>query len=80
MEINSMNAYMFWIAVDCFAIKPKDAFEKYSREKWWVGSNNWVFTIILNQDQDGLTALRDEYTKKTGEDWRSAKLSNVKKL
>jgi len=76
-ERNSLNAYMFWIGTDCYSIKPAEAFKKFTRELWYANSPRWINTIILTQDTEGLTAMREEYTKQTGKDWKTAHLQDV---
>ena len=78
-EKTCLNAYMFWIGADCYAIKPDEARDKFAKKLWWDYSQNWIRTMILSQDTEGLTAMREEYTKQTGKDWKAASLNDVKK-
>ena len=80
MERSCLNAYMFWIDEDCYSISPSQARAKFSIELWWVLSDVWIRTMILSQDPEGLTAMREEYTKKKGQDWKTAKLNDVKNV
>jgi hypothetical protein len=79
-ESTCLNAYMFWIGEDCYSIKPSEARAKFSKELWWVYNQVWIRKMILTQDPEGLTAMREEYTKKTGQDWKTAKLNDVKNV
>ena len=77
-EHECLNAYMLWTDTCCYSMKPAEAFKKFSRELWYVSSPMWIRTIILKQDTEGLNAMRDEYTKKTGKYWKIAQLQDVK--
>jgi len=77
-EMRCLNAYMFWIEADCNSMNPADARARFSKELWWVMSQHWINSMILTQDPTGLKAMRDDYTKKTGKDWKTASLNSVK--
>lgn len=77
-ERRCLNAYMFWTATDCYSMKPAEAFKQFTRELWYVDNPIWINSMILKQDEEGLKAMREEYTKKTGKDWKTAKLQDVK--
>ena len=55
-------------------------FAKFSIDLWLVEYPSWISSMILTQDPEGLTVMRDEYTKKTGRDWKSAKLNDVREV
>jgi hypothetical protein len=74
-----LNAYMLWIGANCYAIKPSEAFKKYPENLWSIETIVWVRTMILSQDTEGLSAMRSEYSTKTGKDWKIASLSDVYK-
>jgi hypothetical protein len=69
---------MFWIDADCYSMTPLEARDKFAKEIWWVDADRWISMMILTQDLEGLTAMREEYTKKTGKDWKTASLNSVK--
>ena len=77
-ERKFLNAYMFWIGADCFSMTPAQAKEKFPKELWMVDSEVWVRKCILTQDSEGLNEMRKEYTKRTGKEWLTATLSEVK--
>ena len=76
-SITCLNAYMLWIGADCYSIKPAEALKKYPQKKWITINIIWVRKMILKQDPEGLVAMRNEYTKKTGNDWKEASLRDV---
>ena len=78
----ALNAYMFWTKTDCKSMTMTEAFIKFGRELWWVDNSSfsrWCKSLILSQDVEGLDVMRSEYTKKTGEDWKTACLGGVMK-
>ena len=81
-ERSALNAYMFWTNTDCKTMTISEALIKFGRELWWddnTSFSRWCKNLILSQDNDGLKAMRSEYTKKTGEDWKTARLGDVLK-
>ena len=81
-ERSALNAYMFWTKTDCKKMTMADAFSKFGRELWWdddASFSTWCKNYILTQDVDGLEAMRIEYTKMSGKDWKTAGLGDVRK-
>ena len=79
-----LNGYMFWTKTNCYSMTPAQAQEKFPENLWWVEDSaeqtaftSWVQSMILKQDVEGLDAMREEYTKVTGQDWKTAKLYDV---
>ena len=81
-ERSALNAYMFWTKTDCKTMTMAEALSKFGRELWWdenASFSTWCKNYILTQDVDGLEAMRSEYTKMSGEDWKTASLGHVMK-
>lgn len=79
-----LNGYMFWTQTDCYSMTPTQAQEKFPEKLWWVEAGmtttaftNWVQSMVLKQDKEGLDAMRTEYTEVTGLCWLTAKLYDV---
>lgn len=77
-ERKCLNAYMFWIGVDCYSMTPAEARDKFPKELWNINSQLWIRKCILTQNLKGLDEMRKEYTRKTGKEWMKASLNEVK--
>lgn len=73
LEMNrktNIRAYQKWVGS---TEQPQD--DSFYTVRW----HRWVTIFLSPQDEFTIQILRDHYTKKTGKDWKTAKLSEVEK-